>query len=74
MSWITTPATTVWPETTPSGVKVGSAQRVTEPEGVQNRRTGCGYDWSPADRTALLALADAVEHSTKPTDWSEPEE
>ena len=71
MSWIVTPADTEWPERTPDGVGVGNTTRVTEPEGVPDRRTGCGYDWSDADRAALLGLPGAIEHPAKPADWRE---
>ena len=73
MSWIVTPADTQWPTRTPDGVGVGDASRVTESDGVPDRRTGCGYDWSDADRAALLALAGAVESPAKPADWRDPE-
>lgn len=73
MSWISFPFSAVVPASVGSGPDLVVITLIDERAGVANRRKGCGYDWTPAQRAQLLAAAGAVETDSKPSDWRNPE-
>ncbi len=66
MSWIVTPRTIEWPDTTLSGLKLIV---IDEKSDVPFPLRGCGHNWTRRDRIALLDLDRAIEYRRQPENW-----